>query len=541
MNRRTHALVLVIALAAAGAAMAADRVVTERMTRTTTLAFDGSFYIDNPAGSIEILGTEKAQVEVTILKVVKAADDASARKGIQQTQIYIGGDAKKRVIRTILVAGKRNWTPAVHYTIRLPRTVHVTIGGNMAERIRVQNIAGNVVVKSVTGEIAVGAVTGPLQIDTVNGTISVRFDTRPRANVSLSSINGRVELYVPADSSFDYYAETLQGDILTSVPLRGGFLRGKSGKAFRGVLNSGGGASIRMVSFTGRVYVLGNGSPLAAARSMTAEAQRVAKASGLRTDTRQKLASLVNSGLLLDAPSASQFVLQQSDVTGDFKFETSLGNVFVGHVRHNASVTTRGGEITLGMVGGDCSAISYGGPINLGDVGGSLDARTSGGDVNVRAARKGGMVSTEGGNVEVMYAGGPITLFSGGGDIVLREARASVRAEARSGDIAVAVDPMIRAARIDLNASAGNVVLSVSPAFAADIEVVIVTSSDDANHIVSDIPGLSIIKERVGNRTVIRAVGKVNGGGEKVSLRAEFGDIHIRTRPVRQIATSPRR
>lgn len=542
MIRRTYSLALLIALLATGTILGADRVVTERLTRTTSLAFDGAFYIENPAGTIEVVGTEKPELEMKIVKMIKAADDESARQGNQLTQIYIGGDAKKRIVRTVMAKGTKTWTPVIHYTIHVPRTAHVTISSNRAEKIHVQNIAGNVIVKSMTGAITIASVTGPLQVDTVNGTISARFDVKPRANVSLSSVNGRVDVYVPRDATFDFSAETLQGDILSSLPLRGGFLRDKSGKAFRGTLNGAGGVSIRAISLTGRVYLVGVGMQAASAKSLTAAAQQTARSTGLRDDTRQMLASMLDSGLLLDPPTASRFVVQQSDVTGDFNFSTTLGNVFVANVRRNASVTTKGGEITLGTVGGDCEAISYGGPINLGDIGGTLDARTSAGDVNVRAARKGGLVSTEGGNVEVIYAGGPITLFSGGGDILLHNARAAVRAETRSGDITVMFDPMIRTSPIQLNASDGNILLNISPAFAGDFEAVVVTSSDDSNHIVSDVPGLSLIKERVGDRTVIRAIGKSNGGGEKVTLRAEFGDIHIRTRPAQQIiVSSPQR
>jgi hypothetical protein len=34
-------------------------------------------------------------------------------------------------------------------------------------------------------------------------------------------------------------------------------------------------------------------------------------------------------------------------------------------------------------------------------------------------------------------------------------------------------------------------------------------------------------REQVGNKTRIRATGKINGGGERVELYAEEGDIHI--------------
>ena len=47
--------------------------------------------------------------------------------------------------------------------------------------------------------------------------------------------------------------------------------------------------------------------------------------------------------------------------------------------------------------------------------------------------------------------------------------------------------------------------------------------------IVSDLPGLTITREQVGGTTRVRAVGKINGGGEKVVLQATGGDIRVST------------
>jgi hypothetical protein len=53
------------------------------------------------------------------------------------------------------------------------------------------------------------------------------------------------------------------------------------------------------------------------------------------------------------------------------------------------------------------------------------------------------------------------------------------------------------------------------------------TSDPDTNAVHSDFPGLQIKSDRVGSRTRIHATGKINGGGERIELYAEDGDIHI--------------
>ena len=60
------------------------------------------------------------------------------------------------------------------------------------------------------------------------------------------------------------------------------------------------------------------------------------------------------------------------------------------------------------------------------------------------------------------------------------------------------------------------------------------TSRPDANAIRSDFNGLTIKRDQVGSKTRIHATGKLNGGGDRVELFAEEGDIHISN-----VATSP--
>ena len=66
-------------------------------------------------------------------------------------------------------------------------------------------------------------------------------------------------------------------------------------------------------------------------------------------------------------------------------------------------------------------------------------------------------------------------------------------------------------------------------------------SSEMANRIHSQLPGLSIIRDQVGARTRIRGVGQINGGGRKVELFVEEGDVHIRSGPTPRMVVMPSR
>ena len=178
---------------------------------------------------------------------------------------------------------------------------------------------------------------------------------------------------------------------------------------------------------------------------------------------------------------------------------------------------------------------SLGGPLNLGDIMGSLFAHTGAGDIIVRAARMGGQVTTDGGLVRVIYAGGPMTLRSGGGDIIVRQFSAFMDAETSSGDVTLTADPAQKTIKTTARTLQGNIVLNVNPRFGADIDATILTSDPDMNEMHIDFNGISIRREQVGNKTRIRATGKINGGGERVELYAEEGDIHISAQNVAPI------
>ena len=208
-------------------------------------------------------------------------------------------------------------------------------------------------------------------------------------------------------------------------------------------------------------------------------------------------------------------------------------------VRGWARVQTAAGEIKLGMVYGDCAVMTNGGPIDIGEVTGTLTASTDAGDVMVRSAREGGKISTAGGIIRIQYTGGPTTLQSGGGDISVRQAAGPVNAETRSGDINITADSQQKTQKVQAHTQQGSISLNLSPRFAADIDATVLTSHPNTNVIHSDFAGLTIKKEQVGDKTRIHATGKINGGGERIELFAEEGDIHISNTAASTTAMGP--
>lgn len=514
MTSKVH-IAIAGALLFAATAFATDFSTTDRFSRDFALSLGGSIVIENPYGSVDVVGGDGPGLSVSYQKITRAADKALAAEGREQVKVLIDGDERVRFIRTLFPPNRQNrWVSTVNMTVRVPKSVHVKITTNSSERIRLGNITGNVFVKNFAATISLDGVTGATSVETVNG--NIQYAGKPQANVTLSTVNGLIEMRVAPDSNFQWAADTLKGDFLTNMPVRGAF----NGSSLRGQVNAPGGPAVTTSSLMGNVVLLRLGS-------QPREAQSVRKAAleGRPTTGPGPLMVASRNPNDIVIPKA----IQQAVVDGSFQYSTSLGNINIGEIRGTARLETGAGEVQVGSVAGDCVVVSLGGPLQLGDVLGSVDARTKAGDILVHAAREGGALMTGGGTIRLLYAGGPVTLDSGGGDIVLRQALAAVQAGTRSGDVTISFDPRVKSSRVQAKTGKGNVTVNVGPQFAGDVDITITTSDPDAHMVRSDFAGFSVKREQVDGKTRIHATGKINGGGEKLEIEAVDGGVQIQS------------
>jgi DUF4097 and DUF4098 domain-containing protein YvlB len=506
MNKRNHILGVVLGLFATAAFAGDPPTRTDRFSQELPMDSGGSFVLENPTGSIDIVGTDAPVLSISGVRTIVAGDPASLVIGMEQTRIVFDGNEKLRVVKTVVPAirpGK--WQSSVDMIVRLPRTAHVKVLTGTSARLRIARIAGNVTVRNFTGLILFENVTGSSIIDTVNANVIYDYGQKPSANAQISSVNGDVEVRVPADSNFSWLADTISGDFLTTMPVRGGF----TGSAFHASVNSLGGPTLATISLTGHVFLLRKGTAPTEARSVQRASSRdIAPIPGAATqwDTR----------------------FRKDKFEGNLTMRVPIGSFEVGEVKGSVKIVTGAGEVKLGAVYGEAAVHTMGGPLDLGDIYRALIAHTDAGDILVRAARDGGNISTGGGNVRLLYTGGATTLNSGGGDITVRQAAGQIDARTISGDVTITVDPNAKTQRIDAKTDQGNITLNVNPSFGAEVEIIILTSDPDEKTIRSDFPGLTIRREeQSGGKTRVHATGKINGGGDRVTLVATEGNVTI--------------
>jgi DUF4097 and DUF4098 domain-containing protein YvlB len=508
---KIRAFVALIVFAAGSAALAQQPVrKTMRGEQKYSLEPGGTFVLDNRVGDIEIIGSEVTEIQANFVTTITAPNEAIFQEAQRHSGLIEGGDSKTRVIRSAVAANYRQapWSVDVRWIVRVPRSANVRITSYSSTQIRVANVLGKVHVKNFNGNIMLTNVTAATYAESVNGSI-IYTTSQPRGNVVLSTVNGGVTATLAGNADFRWVAKTVTGEIRTNMPARGTFF----GTTFRGGVNAPGGPTVTTSSLMGNIHLLAGG------------------AAATRTQSVRDVATVVQSPTIHGArqtSSAGRSDYNQATVAS-VKYSTSLGDVKVARILGDAEIFTGAGQVQLGEVAGTCKVQSLGGPLQLGEMMGPLTASTRAGDILVDSTRRGGTISTDGGTISLLYTSGPTKLMSGGGDITVRQAAASVIAETSSGDVAITIDPGSRTETVDARTGKGNVILNVPPAFGADIEATITTNDPTGDTIVSDIPGLAITREQIGGSTRVRAVGKINGGGEKVVLQATGGDIRIAT------------
>jgi len=291
------------------AASARDRY-EEKFDKTEALAKDGKVIVRNVSGDITVESWNQDQVKIDALKVSEAASEEKAKENAQEVKIEVTKEGNTLRIETKYPREKRFWghnsmNVSVTYKIFVPEKASVdassvsgdvdaaNIGGSVqagtvsgdatlrkaAAGAECKSVSGDVTAEDVTGDVYLKTVSGDAEakrikgsIDaesvsggvvmtdvseaktvsakTVSGEVEYRGKISPQGRYTLKSHSGDVTMVIPADSAFEFEAETFSGVIDSEFPIE---VSGKvSPRELRGTVNKGG-AVIRLSAFSGSV------------------------------------------------------------------------------------------------------------------------------------------------------------------------------------------------------------------------------------------------------------------------------------------------
>ncbi len=309
--QRTAVLGAMLLVLVFSAAVAAEKEKYEEpFEKVLALAKDGKVQISNISGDIEVRSWSEGQVKIKAVKVSRAASVSQAKENAAKVAIEITTEGNVVRVETKYPKSGKFWrgesvNVSVDYWLWIPEKAGLkvknisgdidvegtggvldlsAISGDVSLRkasgtadcntisgdLEISGISGDIFLKSVSGDITAGQVKGSIEAETVSGEVKLmevseaatirakalsgeivyRGRINPAGNYSFKSHSGNVELELPADSAFDFTAETFSGNITTDFEIK---VTGKiSTREMSGVVN-GGGASVKLSSFSGDI------------------------------------------------------------------------------------------------------------------------------------------------------------------------------------------------------------------------------------------------------------------------------------------------
>jgi len=144
------------------------------------------------------------------------------------------------------------------YRIKVPDNLALKIssGCEYQNSVEISNMKNEIDVNTCAG-ITVKNCTGPLVLNTINGTVDVVFTEISKDKpTSIASINGEIDVTLPANSAVNLEMRNMQGGMYTDfdLPADDKQMRRVGGGAVNAKIN-GGGVSLKINSINGNIYL----------------------------------------------------------------------------------------------------------------------------------------------------------------------------------------------------------------------------------------------------------------------------------------------
>ncbi len=225
---------------------------TQELHETRALTTDGRLSLDNVNGPVRITTWDRAEVKLDAVKRAKHQED------LDQVKIEIESKPDRLQIHTRYPdsktsAGRRaNNSVSVDYTLTVPRSVRLDKVSSVNGTVDIDGVRGEVEASTVNGTLKASGLAATAELSTVNGSLTANFEHLDGVkSVSLKTVNGRVELELPASANADVSASTLNGSIGGDVEVKKNWPVGREVKTRLG----DGGTKIHASSVNGGIRI----------------------------------------------------------------------------------------------------------------------------------------------------------------------------------------------------------------------------------------------------------------------------------------------
>lgn len=237
MKRINMFALLALALSTSVLSISVKAEIRDEITKTFNVSEPTEFRLDNVNGDVDIKAWDNNKIKV---KAVITAKNQNARDRIT---IEMNENDRGVSVETHYKKSSgwgNNHSGSVEYTVMVPRHTRLSSIDLVNGSLSVEGVQGEMNIDLVNGSIVASGLTRDSEINSVNGSIEVTYESVAKnlRDISIDTVNGRIELNLPESINADVDIETMNGSIRNDFGLsvdKGMF----TGKSLHGTIGSG--------------------------------------------------------------------------------------------------------------------------------------------------------------------------------------------------------------------------------------------------------------------------------------------------------------
>lgn len=214
-----HLLVLAAAAALLAPFARAAEEDNKAVAKFSDAAKPGTLRVDLPFADIRITGADTAEVTVASAMPQKGKAEVD-RDGFRRLDDVATFEVtEKNNVISVTLTGQDRWHGhGSDFVITVPRNTNIIVEGNNhgGGDLVITGVEGDVDVSSMNGDVELRDLVGSAVVNSMNGEILAYFKTAPVKPVSLVSMNGEIDLRLPADTKANLKMSSFHGSIRTN-------------------------------------------------------------------------------------------------------------------------------------------------------------------------------------------------------------------------------------------------------------------------------------------------------------------------------------
>ena len=180
----------------------------------------GTLKFTVPWADVKIVGSDGPDVVIQSSLGKKRGADEVDDEGFRRLDEGASFEAAEsgNVITVSSPSGPHGINHGAEFRIEVPRNTHLVVRTQFGGDIQIANIDGDVDVNCMNGEVQLDGLSSSAVVNTLNGEVRARFRTAPVKPISITSMNGEIDLQLPADTKANVRLRTHNGNVRTNFP-----------------------------------------------------------------------------------------------------------------------------------------------------------------------------------------------------------------------------------------------------------------------------------------------------------------------------------